>query len=188
MSGPLDDFKHRLKQFARSEKRGIRNPFVIVTTSPDLEHKVGEEIRGWSKNGSSLNIRDIEIDKIYPETESFNISKQLAGQTSKEDVKKTLEDNLKEQLVEEIRDNVGDEFVENKENIIVLRNLGSVHPFARASGILDEMDRKNFKCAIGVIYPGEVIAGKLSMYGGKSRHYYPAHIIKEQIKEDEINE
>ncbi len=184
----LESFKQRIKQFARSEKRGIRNPFVIVTTPPELEHKTGEKIREWSKSEDSLNIKDVRVDKIFPRTESFKISKQLADQTSSEDVRKTLEDNLKEQLVDEIKESAGDEFVEDKENVVILRNLGSVHPFARASGILDEMDRKNFKCAIGVIYPGEVIAGKLSMYGGKSRHYYPAHIIKEQITEEEINE
>ena len=185
---PLESFKHRIEQFARSEKRGIRNPFVIVTTSPKLEHKVGEKANEWSKSEDSLEIKDVRIDKLFPKTESFKISSQLAEAISSEDIRQTLEDNLKEQLVKEIKKDVGDEFVKNKENVITLTNLGSVNPFARASGILDEMDRKNFKCAIGVIYPGEVIAGKLSMYGGKSRHYYPAHIIREQITEDEINE
>lgn len=185
---PLENFKERIGQFARSEKRGIRNPFVIVTTPPELEHKVGEKVREWSESEKSLDINDVRIDKLFPKTESFKISSQLADHASSENVRKTLEDNLKEQLVEEIKNEVGEEFVKDKENVIVLRNLGAVHPFARASGILDEMDRRNFKCAIGVIYPGEVIAGKLSMYGGEARHYYPAHIIKQQVTEGDLDE
>lgn len=185
---PLKSFKHKIGQFARSEKRGIRNPFVIVTTPPELEHKAGEKVEEWSKNEDSLNIKEIKVDKLLPKTESFKIASQLADKTSSEGVKKTLEDNVKEQLVEEIKEDVGEEFIKNKENVLILRNVGSVHPFAKVSGILDEMDRRNIKCAIGIIYPGEIIAGKLSMYGGKSKHYYPAHIIKKQIKEEDLNE
>jgi hypothetical protein len=73
--------------------------------------------------------------------------------------------------------------LESQHHIVLLLNLGSLYPFTRASELLDELDRRNVRSTIGIPFPGDIVGGKLSFFGGDSRHYYPAHQIDGRIRE-----
>jgi hypothetical protein len=42
------------------------------------------------------------------------------------------------------------------------------------------------KSTIGIPFPGDLVGGKLNIYGGESRHYYPAHQVDEKIREVDL--
>jgi hypothetical protein len=95
-----------------------------------------------------------------------------------------MQDRLAEELVEEmITNEIDDDRLETQQHVVLLLNLGSLYPFTRASELLDELDRRNVRSTIGIPFPGDVVGGKLSFFGGDSRHYYPAHQIDGQIRE-----
>ena len=50
------------------------------------------------------------------------------------------------------------------------------------SGARSQRPGRRVQATIGIPFPGEVIGGKLSFFGGESRHYYPAHQIDGQIQ------
>jgi hypothetical protein len=39
---------------------------------------------------------------------------------------------------------------------------------------------------VGIPFPGEIIGGKLSFFGERAQHYYPAHRIDERITMDHL--
>lgn len=186
---PLERFKAELKSFAEGERKGIRNPFVIVPIKPELEDLVTDRFEEWSEevshSSNDLEVDEVRLNELLPRTEAFRIVRNFSS-SDKEGIRDTLSENLSSQIVEEIIEEVGRDEVGKQNQIILLLNLGSLYPFTRASEILDELDRQNVKATIGIPFPGEVIAGKLSFYGEESRHYYPAHRIDEQITEEDL--
>ncbi|MFW6029587.1 MAG: BREX protein BrxB domain-containing protein [Halanaerobiales bacterium] len=181
---PLDSFKNKLKDFALGRNKGIRNPFVIVPVKPNLERLLGEKLTSWSNNKKSsrdkYSIDIFNLDELMPMTTVFNIAMQVKNDDN--DIENTLKNNLGNEIVELIV-NQNEERLYKSNNIILLLNLGSLYPFTRASEILDELDRLKVKSTIGIPFPGEIIAGKLSFFGEDTRHYYPAHRIEDQIEE-----
>jgi len=188
-TNPLDDFKKKLLSFARGEKRGIRNPFVIVPMDPHLEPHVADNLVEWKENTttSDLPIHVIHLDRHLPTTQVFRVAVSVppgavgSAAVQAESIQKTLEENLSTELVKKICGISGLD-TQQKKQVVLLLNLGSLHPFARASEILDELDRVGVRSTIGLPFPGKVIGGKLSFFGEDARHYYPAHRIPGQIK------
>lgn len=184
---PLKKFKEQLLEFAKEERRGIRNPFVIVPIDPPFEHRAAEKLGNWANqiSSSSNNIKayPIWLDKLMPKTEVFQLVVNLdIGRDDTKIVEKTLQDNLANNLVDLIIDEKLKGNIEKRKQILLLLKLGSLYPFTRASQLLDELDRRNVRSTIGILFPGEIFAGKLSFFGKRSRHYYPAHRIDSQIK------
>jgi hypothetical protein len=109
----------------------------------------------------------------------------LDGDTpSGERIEETMQDQLAKELVQRmVEDELSNDQLETQSHVVLLLNLGSLYPFTRASELLDELDRRNVKSTIGIPFPGDVVGGKLSFFGGESRHYYPAHQIDNPIKE-----
>ena len=174
---PLEDFKERLEQFARGERRGIRNPFVIVPIDPHIEYRVSEDLGRWAATGGgNPPINVIRLDEVFPRTEVFevvtSVPKDAAG-INNESVEETLQDNLGPELVETIVEEHPE--VMEDHQVVLLLNLGSLYPFTRASELLDELDRLRVRATIGIPFPGRVLGGKLSFFGEDARHYYPAH-------------
>lgn len=181
---PLEDFKDQLMAFSSGERKGIRNPFIIVPVAPSLEHQAAMQLANWAKKISSppenIKTRVIWLDKLLPQTKVFKLILKLGlGVTDNKSVEETLQNNLTNDLVTLITEKLEDD---KREQILLLLNLGSLYPFAHASEILDELDRRNVKSTIGILFPGEIFAGKLSFFGKKARHYYPAHRIDKQIR------
>jgi hypothetical protein len=108
----------------------------------------------------------------------------LDGDTSPgERIEGTMQDQLAEELVQQmVEHELSEEQLETQSHVVLLLNLGSLYPFTRASELLDELDRRNVRSTIGIPFPGDVVGGKLSFFGGESRHYYPAHQIDGQIQ------
>ena len=103
---------------------------------------------------------------------------------SGERIEETMQDQLAKELVQRmVEDELSNDQLETQSHVVLLLNLGSLYPFTRASELLDELDRRNVKSTIGIPFPGDVVGGKLSFFGGESRHYYPAHQIDNPIKE-----
>lgn len=183
---PLERFKYRLKEFAKGERRGIRNPFVIVPVDPPFEYQAARQLSTWARQLSSspngIDSSVIWLDELFPRTDVFKMVLKLANVSNdKESIEKTLQDNLSEELVtlileEKLKD-------DEHEHILLLLKLGSIYPFSHASELLDELDRRKVKSTIGILFPGEIFAGKLSLFGKHARHYYPAHRIDNQITE-----
>lgn len=185
---PLEDFKDTLGEFARGERRGIRNPFVIVPVDPRLENRVANHLSSWASTTSdNPPIEVIHLDAVLPQTDVFQVATSVparSDETSYKAVEKTLKDNLGQELVEKIyKENT--DVMDRDKQVVLLLNLGSLYPFTRASEILNELDRLRVQATIGIPFPGRVIGGKLSFFGEDARHYYPAHRAGDdrQVKE-----
>jgi len=187
---PYLAFKKKLCTFADGQA-GIRNPFVIAAVDPSVEHRVADRLSGWATSteeppavGDGVTVQPIWLDELLPKTKVYNLSVALGGETTAERIEETMQDRLAEELVEEmITNEIDDDRLETQQHVVLLLNLGSLYPFTRASELLDELDRRNVRSTIGIPFPGDVVGGKLSFFGGDSRHYYPAHQIDGQIRE-----
>lgn len=195
---PLKNFTRELVDFASGERRGIRNPFVMVPVDPSVEYRVTERLLRWAdpdqpdtltrwggvedQAGNPLSVECVRLDHLMPETRVFERVLDLGplDGTSPEAVEETLQTSLAEELIEMlVTDHL--EGTNSQQNILLLLNLGSLYPFTRASELLDEMDRRNVNTTIGIPFPGSIIGGKLSFFNEDARHYYPAHRIDDQI-------
>jgi hypothetical protein len=187
---PYRAFKEKLCTFADGQA-GIRNPFVIVAVDPAVEHRSAKRLDAWASGANEapvidkgVTVQPIWLDELLPRTKVYNLSVALGGETSPERIEGTMQDRLAEELVQEMISNeIDDDKLETQSHIVLLGNLGSLYPFTRASELLDELDRRNVRSTIGIPFPGDVVGGKLSFFGGESRHYYPAHQIDGQIRE-----
>ena len=187
---PYRAFKEKLCTFADGQA-GIRNPFVIAAVDPAVEHRTAERLSSWASEANEapsidggVTVQPIWLDELLPKTKVYNLSVALGGETSSERIEGTMQDRLAEELVQEMISNeIDDGKLETQSHIVLLLNLGSLYPFTRASELLDELDRRNVRSTIGIPFPGDVVGGKLSFFGGDSRHYYPAHQIDGQIRE-----
>ena len=189
-ASPYLAFKEKLCTFADGQA-GIRNPFVIAAVDPSVEHRVADRLSGWATGAkeppvvdNGVTVQPIWLDELLPKTKVYNLSVALGGETTAERIEETMQDRLAEELVEEmITNEIDDDRLETQQHVVLLLNLGSLYPFTRASELLDELDRRNVRSTIGIPFPGDVVGGKLSFFGGDSRHYYPAHQIDGQIRE-----
>jgi len=187
---PYLAFKKKLCAFAGGQA-GIRNPFVIAAVDPPIEHRTADRLSEWAAGASEppsidpgVTIQPVWLDELLPETKVYQLSVALGSETSAERIEETMQDRLANELVQEmIEQEIDDEKLETQQHIILLLNLGSLYPFTRASELLDELDRRNVKSTIGITFPGDNVGGKLSFFGGDSRHYYPAHQIDGPIRE-----
>ncbi|MDL0141636.1 BREX protein BrxB domain-containing protein [Halobacterium salinarum] len=196
-SSPYREFKEKLRTFAQGQ-HGIRNPFVIAAVDPAVEHRVADRLATWSDGRKeapeipeNVTIQPIWLDELLPRTDVYKLLvdlgeplAELEGDTSPgERIEETMQDRLAEELVQQmIEHELSEAQLETQSHVVLLLNLGSLYPFTRASELLDELDRRNVKSTIGIPFPGDVVGGKLSFFGGESRHYYPAHQIDGQIQ------
>lgn len=196
-SSPYREFKEKLRTFAKGQ-HGIRNPFVIAAVDPAVEHRVADRLATWSDGRKeapeipdNVTVQPIWLDELLPRTDVYKLLvdlgeplAELEGDTSPgERIEETMQDRLAEELVQQmIEHELSEAQLETQSHVVLLLNLGSLYPFTRASELLDELDRRNVKSTIGIPFPGDVVGGKLSFFGGESRHYYPAHQIDGQIQ------
>jgi hypothetical protein len=193
MVNPLHDFKRKLGAFAVGEKRGIRNPFVMVPVVPEAEQITAQHLVQWAEGDAPAPATVVYLDRLMPETEVFQTLLQVptsfyengASPRRAASEEKTLRDNLAVEIVDRIVKNER-AACSTSRHILLLLHLGALYPFARASELLDEMDRRRVKATIGIPFPGEVIGGKLSFFGERAQHYYPAHRIDGQIAADHL--
>jgi len=190
---PYRAFKQKLCTFADGQA-GIRNPFVIAAVDPAVEHRTANRLSAWASGANEapaidegVTVQPIWLDELLPETKVYNLSIALGGETRSERIEGTMQDRLAEELVQGMISNEIDaDKLETQRHVVLLLNLGSLYPFTRASELLDELDRRNVRSTIGIPFPGDVVGGKLSFFGGDSRHYYPAHQIDGQIREGHL--
>ncbi|MCF2206458.1 DUF1788 domain-containing protein [Halobacterium salinarum] len=196
-SSPYREFKEKLRTFAKGQ-HGIRNPFVIAAVDPAVEHRVADRLATWSDGRKeapeipdNVTVQPIWLDELLPRTDVYKLLvdlgeplAELEGDTSPgERIEETMQDRLAQELVQQmIEHELSEAQLETQSHVVLLLNLGSLYPFTRASELLDELDRRNVKSTIGIPFPGDVVGGKLSFFGGESRHYYPAHQIDGQIQ------
>lgn len=193
---PYSEFKEKLRAFAQGQ-HGIRNPFVIAAVDPAVEHRVAERLATWAddrmeaaESPDGVTVQPIWLDELLPRTDVYELLVDLGAPLAALDdaspgerIEETMQDRLAEELVQQmIEHELGEEQLETQSHVVLLLNLGSLYPFTRASELLDELDRRNVKSTIGIPFPGDVVGGKLSFFGGESRHYYPAHQIDGQIQ------
>jgi hypothetical protein len=197
---PLKRFTKELVDFASGERRGIRNPFVMVPVEPSVEHRVTERLVRWADSetpdtltnwvgvedqaGNELTVECVRLDHLMPETRVFETTLDLGPleRTTTGAVTETLETSLADELIEKlVEEQLNGE--NTQQHILLLVNLGSLYPFTRASELLDEMDRRNVNTTIGIPFPGSIRGGKLSFFNEDARHYYPAHRVDEKITE-----
>jgi hypothetical protein len=193
MSTPLADFKERLTAFATGQKRGIRNPFVMVPVDPPAEQTTASRLQTWADGETPVPVEPVYLDRVMPRTDVFQTVLGLPcdfyqdGSTDDptEVEKQTLKDNLATEMVDEIISTYEDACSRTKQ-VLLLLHLGALYPFARSSELLDEMDRRRVQATVGIPFPGEIIGGKLSFFGERAQHYYPAHRIDERITMDHL--
>lgn len=197
---PMVEFTTELVDFARGERRGIRNPFVMVPVKPSIEKQVTHRLEQWARSsgdrladwegitdsdGVPVTVTGVRLDELLPETTAFRTSTDLGplGRVTTESVEGTLKRNLATELVDRlIEEHIrGGGLLNERVSVLVLLNLGSLYPFTRASELLDELDRKNVNTTVGIPFPGSVIGGRLSFFNESARHYYPAHRIDQQV-------
>jgi hypothetical protein len=202
---PLKNFTNELVDFASGERRGIRNPFVMIPVEPSVEHRVTEQLIRWADTersdalkdwqdeedqaGNELTVECVRLDHLMPETRVFDTVLDLGPteEMSTAAVEETLQTSLAEELIETLLRNHL-EAGNKQHNILLLVNLGSLYPFTRASELLDELDRRNVNTTTGIPFPGSIFGGKLSFFNEDARHYYPAHRIETQITGGYLND
>ena len=199
---PIVEFTEELVDFARGERRGIRNPFVMVPVKPAIEMRVTHHLERWAQtsdgkladwegmtdpDGIPVTVTSVRLDELLPKTTAFQTSTELGAldRVTTESVEGTLERNLGTEIIDQlIEEYIRERGVLNERvSVFVLLNLGSLYPFTRASELLDELDRKNVNTTVGIPFPGSVIGGRLSFFNESARHYYPAHRVDKQINE-----
>ncbi|WP_251330660.1 BREX protein BrxB domain-containing protein [Haloplanus pelagicus] len=196
-SSPYREFKEKLSTFAQGQY-GIRNPFVIAAVEPAVEHRVADRLETWSAGRMEspeipdiVTVQPIRLDELLPQTDVYKLLVDLGDSLADLDddtspgerIEGTMQDQLAEELVQQMIEHaLSEEQLETQSHVVLLLNLGSLYPFTRASELLDELDRRNVKSTVGIPFPGDVVGGKLSFFGGESRHYYPAHQIDGQIQ------
>lgn len=192
-STPLADFRERLTAFAAGQKRGIRNPFVMVPVDPPAEQKAASCLQAWADGEASVPVETVYLDRVMPRTDVFQTVLSLpsafyqngSAKERAEREKRTLQDNLATEMVGEIiATHKG--ACDQTEQVLLLLHLGALYPFARSSELLDEMDRRRVQATVGIPFPGEIIGGKLSFFGERAQHYYPAHRIDDPITMDHL--
>lgn len=193
MPTPLADFKDRLRAFATGEKRGIRNPFVMVPVDPPAEQKTASRLQAWADGEAPVPVKPVYLDRVMPQTDvfqavvglpgSFYQNGDVAERAGREE--QTLKDNLATEMVDEII-SAYETACEKAEQVLLLLHLGALYPFVRSSELLDEMDRRRVQSTVGIPFPGEIIGGKLSFFGERAQHYYPAHRIDDRITMDHL--
>ena len=184
---PLSAFKRKLVDFATGQRRGIRNPFVIVPVVPKYEQAVAQHLSAWQPD-ADVSITLVYLDRVMPQTDVFQTVLKLPesffrdnhnaldSQTRTEREAVTLRENLATEMVDHIVDTHPDACAQS-DTILLMLHLGALYPFARASALLDELDRRRVQSTIGIPFPGRVIGGKLSFFDEEAQHYYPAHRI-----------
>lgn len=193
MSTPLADFKERLTAFATGQKRGIRNPFVMVPVDPPAEQKAASRLQAWADGPATVPVAPVYLDRVMPRTDVFQTVVGLPpsfyqngdADERAEREERTLQDNLATEMVGEII-STHEAACDRAEQVLLLLHLGALYPFARSSELLDEMDRRRVQATVGIPFPGEIIGGKLSFFGERAQHYYPAHRIDERITMDHL--
>ncbi|GAA0679109.1 BREX protein BrxB domain-containing protein [Natronoarchaeum mannanilyticum] len=196
-SSPYREFKEKLRTFAQGQ-HGIRNPFVIAAVDPAIEHQTADRLETWASGRieppeipDEVTVQPIWLDELLPQTDVYKLLVDLGEPLADLDddtspgkrIEETMQDQLAEELVQQmVEHELSKEQLETQSHVVLLLNLGSLYPFTRASELLDELDRRNVKSTIGIPFPGDVVGGKLSFFGGESRHYYPAHQIDEPIQ------
>ena len=199
---PIVEFTRELVDFARGERRGIRNPFVMVPVKPAIETRVTHRLEQWAQtsegrladwegvtdpDGIPVTVTSVRLDELLPKTTAFQTSTELGAldRVTTESVEGTLKRNLGTELIDQlIQEYLRErEILNERVSVLVLLNLGCLYPFTRASELLDELDRKNVNTTVGIPFPGSVIGGRLSFFNESARHYYPAHRVDEQINE-----
>ena len=197
-SSPYRRFKEKICEFADGQY-GIRNPFVIAAVDPAMEHRMATRLNAWATGSDEepaqpegVTMQPIWLDDLLSQTDVYNLLVDLGGPLQRLDdttpasdrITETMQDRLKEELVQRIvRDEVSTDALGEQSHVVLLLNLGSLYPFTRASDLLDELDRRNVKSTIAIPFPGDVVGGKLSFFGGPSSRYYPAHQIDGTIQE-----
>ena len=183
---PLLDFKERLARFADG-RRGIRNPFVIVPVKPEYERRVAARLAEWADDPHETDefpadgtVQLLRLDELLVKTKVFELAVDLGSAAEPARIEATMQARLAEELVEVMIDEI--EATDRQRHVVVLTHLGSLYPFTRASELLDELDRRSVRSTIGIPFPGNIYAGKLSFFGGESRNYYPAHQIDGRIE------
>ena len=203
---PLKEFQKTLVDFAARKRRGIRNPFVIVPVAPPHERRLTSVLSAWepdpAESGSDIPVTRICLDEVMPKTKVYQTvvsipqaaldsadpgDNSLAQKTygAEDPVTATLQDNLATEIVDCIINEHPDISTVERQ-ILLLLNLGSLFPFARASELLDEFERRRTQSTIGIPFPGTVIGGKLAFFGEDAHHYYPAHRIDQQVKGEHL--
>lgn len=199
---PMVEFTTELVDFARGERRGIRNPFVMVPVEPEIERRVTRRLEAWTgsargrladwddvtdTDGAPVTVTSVRLDELLPKTDAFQTSTELGplDRVTTESVEETLKRNLASEMVEQLIQTYIREtgILNERVSVLLLLNLGSLYPFTRASELLDELDRKNVHTTVGIPFPGSVIGGRLSFFNERARHYYPAHRIDQQVTE-----
>lgn len=196
------DFTTELVDFARGERRGIRNPFVIVPVKPAIEKRVTRRLEQWAvssggrladwedvtdTDGTPVTVTGVRLDELLPETTAFQTSTELGplDRVTTESVEGTLKRNLASEMVDQLIEMYIREagILNERVSVLLLLNLESLYPFTRASELLDELDRKNVNTTVGIPFPGSVIGGRLSFFNERTRHYYPAHRVDQKVTE-----
>lgn len=183
---PIHDFKNKLGAFATGKRRGIRNPFVILPVKPSIEFKVFSEMKNWNPP-KDCTYFTYDLQKLFVDTRSIKItnaylSNRNTGDVIPQEIEKNVGYNLPIEIAEQIKKHLPD--VNSRTQILLLGNLGALYPFTSASEILDQIERVGIKSTVGIIFPGPTtLSGSaVSFFGQKHTHYYPAHIIPEQLR------
>ena len=185
-TSPLNEFKNKLKDFATGERRGIRNPFVILPVRPAIEYQVFVKMKDWGPP-KECTYSFYNLEKLFTKTRAVKITNAYLNDINNEELHpEEIEKNIGYTLPREIAKQFEEDLsgINSRSQILLLGNLGALYPFTSASEILDQIEKIGIKATVGIIFPGPTtLSGSaVSFFGQKHTHYYPAHIIPNQLK------
>ena len=185
-ASPLNEFKIKLENFATGKRKGIRNPFVILPVKPAIEYRVFDKMKNWNPAGE-CTCSFYDLEKLFTNTRAVKITNAYLneinhGELHPQEIEKNIGYTLPREIAKQFEEDLSG--INSRSQILLLGNLGALYPFTSASEILDQIEKIGIKATVGIIFPGPTtLSGSaVSFFGQKHTHYYPAHIIPNQLK------
>lgn len=159
-------------------------PLFIQPFPAELQTAVESQIKRLStrlkKNGIdsvSINLYDLCIE-ILREADVLDPILENENEIEREDIISTLDSvlDIKSIIIPRIKDII----VENHPKYAFISGVGSVFPFVRSHGILNNIDELTNECNLILFFPGEYNNLQLKLFGLISdENYYRGHNLND---------
>ena len=159
-------------------------PLFIQPVPAELQMDVESQIKRLStrlkKKGIesvSINLYDLCID-ILREADVLDAILEQEQEIDREDIISTLDSvlDIKSVIIPRIKDAI----VEANPQYAFISGVGSVYPFVRSHGILNNIDELTDECNLILFFPGEYNNLQLKLFGNISdENYYRGHNLND---------
>jgi hypothetical protein len=180
----FDGVFNKLSSPEFGKKLGGELPLYIQPIPADLQPYVGDQIKRLStrlqkkgKETISINLYDLCMDILQEEGVLETILEEEQN-LSKDDIISTLDSvlDIKSVVIPRIKAAID----EAHPTFLFINGVGSVYPFVRSHGILNNIDELTGDCNLILFFPGDYDNLQLKLFGTISdENYYRGHNLND---------